>query len=71
MSAALFYSLMCTTSLNFQEWHPGEWLQLLMDRDYVIMGRSWIKRLGGIQSLVGLYLLALLALSLFNFGVFD
>jgi hypothetical protein len=65
-SAAAFFSLTSVTTLDVREWQPGRWLALLLDRNYSLIGRGWVKRWGGIQALVCLYLLALLVISLFN-----
>lgn len=65
-SAATFFSLTSVTALGFREWNPGQWLNLVIDRDYILVGRGWVRRLGGIQALLSLYLLVLLVLSFFN-----
>jgi uncharacterized protein YjbI with pentapeptide repeats len=64
--AAAFYSLTAVTTLGFQEWKPGLWIALMLDRDYTLTGRGWVKRLGGIQALVSFYLLVLMVLTWFN-----
>lgn len=65
-SAAAFYSLTSVTALSFREWDPSRWLSLLLDRKYEVIGRGWVKRLAGLQSLISLYLLVLLVLSFFE-----
>jgi hypothetical protein len=65
-SAAAFYSLTSVTTLSFRDWDPARWLSLLLDRNYQLEGRGWVKRLAGAQALVSLYLLVLLVLSFFG-----
>jgi hypothetical protein len=66
VSAAAFYSLTSVTTLSFREWDPARWLSLVLDRNYELVGRGWVRRMAGVQALVSLYLLVLLVLSFFG-----
>jgi hypothetical protein len=66
LSAVSFYSLTSITTFSFKEWDPGRWLNLVLARNYKLIGRGWVKRLAGVQALISLYLLVLLVLSLFS-----
>jgi hypothetical protein len=64
--AVVFFSLISMINLGFEGFDFGRWVRLLFFREYDLKARGWLRTVSGIQSLVGLGLLALSLLSFFG-----
>ncbi|HTR83596.1 MAG TPA: pentapeptide repeat-containing protein [Reyranella sp.] len=60
------FSLMSAVSISFRELDLGRWLRLILPVEIDLRGRGWARSLAGIQSLLGVYLVALWVLSYFG-----
>jgi hypothetical protein len=63
---ASLFSLMTTFNLGFHDLALGRWLRLLQSRDFDLRAKGWMRVYAGVQSLVGLGLVALSLLSYFG-----
>jgi hypothetical protein len=64
--AVVFFSLINVVNLGFGGFDFGRWVRLLFFREYDLKARGWLRMVSGLQSLVGLGLLALSLLSFFG-----
>ena len=64
--AVVLFSLISIINLGFGGFDFGRWVRLLFFREYELKARGWLRMVSGLQSLVGLGLLALSLLSLFG-----
>lgn len=64
--AVVLFSLISIINLGFGGFDFGRWVRLLFFREYDLKARGWLRMVSGLQSLVGLGLLALSLLSLFG-----
>lgn len=63
---ALWFSTISAFRVGFREFSVGDWLTRLQSREYIMVGRGWVRTFSGIQSLLSLLLLALSVLSFFG-----
>ncbi len=66
LKTAMLFSLMSVFSIGFEDFDAGQWIRALMSRDFDLKARGWMRTLSGLQSLLGLGLLALSILSYFG-----
>jgi uncharacterized protein YjbI with pentapeptide repeats len=64
--AVVFFSLISIINLGFSGFDFGRWVRLLFFREYELKAHGWLRMVSGLQSLVGLGLLALSLLSFFG-----
>jgi uncharacterized protein YjbI with pentapeptide repeats len=64
--AAVFFSLISVVNLGFNGFDFGRWVRMLLFREYDLKARGWLRTVSGLQSLIGLGLLALSILSYFG-----
>jgi len=64
--AVVFFSLISIINLGFDKFDFGRWVRLLFFREYDLKACGWLRAVSGLQSLVGLALLALSLLSFFG-----
>jgi uncharacterized protein YjbI with pentapeptide repeats len=62
----LFFSLISMVNLGFEGLDFGRWVRNLFFREYDLKARGWLRTVSGVQSLIGLGLLALSLLSFFG-----
>jgi Pentapeptide repeats (8 copies) len=63
---ALLFSLMSIVNIGFREFDFGRWIRMIQPRQFDIRARGWMRTLSGIQSLLGVGLIALSLLSYFG-----
>jgi uncharacterized protein YjbI with pentapeptide repeats len=64
--ASLFFSTMSAFNIGFKGVAAGRWVRLLTTRDYDILARGWPRVIAGLQSVMGVGLLALWLLTFFG-----
>lgn len=63
---AFLFSLMSMFNIGFREFDFGRWIRMVQPREFDITARGWIRTVSGLQSLMGVALLALAILSYFG-----
>ncbi|MFC5862734.1 pentapeptide repeat-containing protein [Acidicapsa dinghuensis] len=63
---AMLFSLMSVFNIGFQGFNGGEWIRMLQPREFDLRARGWMRTVSGVQSLLGVGLLALSILSYFG-----
>jgi hypothetical protein len=63
---AFLFSTSSTFNIGFREFNVGVWIRMIQPREFDIRARGWMRTLSGIQSLVGIGLVALSLLSYFG-----
>jgi len=63
---ALLFSIMSVVNIGCREFNFGQWIRMLQPREFDIRARGWMRTVSGIQSLLGLALIALSLLSYFG-----
>lgn len=63
---ALLFSLMSVFNIGFDGFNGGLWIRMLQSREFDIRARGWMRTVSGVQSLLGVGLLALAVLSYFG-----
>jgi hypothetical protein len=63
---AFLFSMMSVFNIGFREFNFGRWIRMLQFREFNIRARGWMRTVSGIQSLIGVALLALSLLSYFG-----
>lgn len=66
LRTALLFSLMSVFNIGFQGFNGGLWIRTLQPREFDIRARGWMRTVSGVQSLLGVGLLALSILSYFG-----
>jgi uncharacterized protein YjbI with pentapeptide repeats len=66
LKTALFFSLMSVFNIGYESFDAGQWIRALMGREFDLKARGWMRTLSGLQSLLGVGLLALAILSYFG-----
>lgn len=66
LGTALLFSLMSSFNIGFQGFNLGRWIRMLQPREFDIRATGWMRTVSGIQSLLGLALVALSLLSYFD-----
>jgi len=66
VKSVFFFSLISMVNLGFEGLDFGRWVRNLFFREYDLMARGWLRTVSGVQSLIGLGLLALSLLSFFG-----
>jgi hypothetical protein len=66
LKSATFFSLISVVDLGFDGLDFGRWVRMLFWRDYDLKAQGWLRTVSGVQSLIGLGLLALSLLSFFG-----
>ncbi len=64
LGTAFLFSLMSEFNIGFREFNFGRWIRMLQPREFDIRARGWMRTLSGIQSLIGVALVALSLLSI-------
>jgi len=63
---ALLFSAVSVLNIGFHEFNFGTWIRMIQSRDFDLQSRGWLRTLSGIQSILGLALVALSLLSYFG-----
>jgi hypothetical protein len=66
LKSVVLFSLISIINLGFEGLDFGRWVRSLTFREYDLKARGWLRTVSGLQSLVGLGLLALSLLSFFG-----
>ena len=66
LGTAFLFSMMSTFNIGFREFTFGQWIRMLQTREFDIRARGWMRTVSGIQSLLGIALVALSLLSYFG-----
>jgi uncharacterized protein YjbI with pentapeptide repeats len=66
LGTAFLFSLMSVFNIGFREFNFGRWIRTLQPREFDIRARGWMRSVSGVQSLLGVALLALSLLSYFG-----
>lgn len=66
LGTAFLFSLMSVFNIGVQWLDVGRWIRMLQPRQFDIRARGWMRTVSGIQSLIGVALLALSLLSYFG-----
>jgi uncharacterized protein YjbI with pentapeptide repeats len=66
LRTALLFSLMSVFNIGFEGFNGGEWIRMLQTREFDIRARGWMRTVSGLQSLLGVGLLALSILTYFG-----
>jgi hypothetical protein len=66
LKAVVFFSLVSIVNWGFEGLDFGSWMRSLTFRQYDLKARGWLRTASGLQSLIGLVLLALSLLSFFG-----
>lgn len=66
LKSVVIFSLISVVNLSFASFDVGHWARLLFFSEYDLKARGWLRMVSGIQSLIGLGLLALSLLSFFG-----
>ena len=62
----MIFSLMSILNLGFEGFAFGSWIRMLQPRESDIKAYGWMRTVSGIQSIVGVALVALALLSYFG-----
>ncbi len=63
LGTGFLFSLMSVFNIGFREFNLGQWIRMLQPREFDIRARGWMRVLSGVQSLLGVALVALSLLS--------
>jgi len=63
---AIYFSVLSAFSMGWHDLNIGSWIGRIQPREFTIKPIGWVRVVSGIQSLVGVYLLALWALTYFG-----
>jgi hypothetical protein len=66
LKSVVLFSLISVVNLGFASFDFGRWVRLLFFKEYDLKARGWLRSVSGLQSLIGLSLLALSLLSFFG-----
>jgi hypothetical protein len=66
LGTAFLFSLMSVFNIGFREFNLGRWIRMMQPREFDIRARGWMRTVSGIQSLLGVALVALSLLSYFG-----
>jgi uncharacterized protein YjbI with pentapeptide repeats len=66
LRTALLFSLMSVFNIGFEDFNCGLWIRMIQTREFDIRARGWMRSVSGVQSLLGVGLLALSILSYFG-----
>ena len=66
LGTAFLFSLMSVFNIGFREFNFGRWIRMLQPREFDIRARGWMRTVSGLQSLLGVLLVALSLLSYFG-----
>ena len=56
----LYFSLLSAFHIGWRELSSGTWLSRIQPREYQLVATGWVRRVSGLQSIMSVYLLALL-----------
>lgn len=62
----LQFSLLSTFNIGWHDLNIGNWIARIQAHEYELRGTGWVRMVAGVQSLIGVYLLALWALTYFG-----
>jgi uncharacterized protein YjbI with pentapeptide repeats len=66
LRTAVFFSLMSAVRMGYRDLNVGSWLANMQPREYALRGTGWVRTVSGVQSLLGVYLIALWLISYFG-----
>ena len=61
-----YFSLLSAFSLGWRELNVGNWITRIQKREYTLRATGWVRSVGGLQSLLSVYMLALWVLTYFG-----
>jgi len=62
---AMWFSVLSAFRFGWRDLSLGTWLALVQPQEYSLRGNGWVKSLAGVQSIIGLFLVALWAVCYF------
>ena len=62
----LYFSLISASQIGWHDLNVGNWISRIQPREFNLRATGWVRVLGGIQSLLSVYLLALWVLTYFG-----
>ena len=63
---ALYFSLLSAVHIGWRDLHVGNWIARMQPKEFTLRATGWVRVVSGIQSLIGVYLIALWALTYFG-----
>ena len=66
LGSAWYFSLLAAFSIGFREINVGSWILRMQTREYTLRATGWARVVGGVQSLLSVYLIALWLLTYFG-----
>jgi hypothetical protein len=63
---SVYFSILSIFHVGWREVNVGHWIARLQSREYTLRATGWVRVAAGLQSLLGVYLLALAVLSYFG-----
>ena len=66
MGVALYFSVVSAFNIGWEEINIGSWIARLQPREFTLKAVGWVRVVAGVQSLFGVYLVALSILSYFG-----
>lgn len=66
LGTAFLFSMMSAFNIGFREFNFGLWIRMVQPREFDIRAHGWMRTVSGIQSLLGIALVALSLLSYFG-----
>lgn len=66
LSLGLYFSMLSAFNIGWRELNIGNWIQRLQMKEYTLKATGWVRTVAGVQSLIGVYLLAIWALTYFG-----
>ncbi len=62
----LYFSLLSAFHIGWRDFNVGNWITRMQLNEYTLRATGWVRFISGLQSLISVYLLALLVLSYFG-----
>ncbi|AXV87972.1 hypothetical protein CJO78_11520 [Ralstonia solanacearum] len=63
---ALYFSLLSAFNIGWRDFNIGAWISRIQPRNYALQATGWVRAVAGIQSLLGVYLVALWIITYFG-----
>ena len=63
---ALYFSLLSSFHLGWRDFNVGNWLTRMQPKEFILKPTGWVRTVSGVQSLFGVYMLALWILCYFG-----
>ena len=63
---SLYFSLLSAVHIGWRDLNVGNWIARMQPKEFTLRATGWVRVVSGIQSLIGVYLIALWALTYFG-----